>query len=41
MKKQILKLISTTVFSIAKKSTNVACNWRSFQPKVPEKLVKK
>ncbi|MDR1541404.1 MAG: cyclic lactone autoinducer peptide [Clostridiales bacterium] len=35
------KLISTAVLSIAKKSSSTVCDWRTYQPKVPQKLREK
>lgn len=41
MKKIVAKMVSTSVKSIAKKTSSTACNWRTYQPRIPEKLLKK
>lgn len=41
MKEKAAKLISSTVLFIAKKTSNAACNWRTYQPHVPKKLLEK
>lgn len=38
MKKKVGKFISSTVLAVAKSSANTVCNWRTYQPKVPQKL---
>lgn len=41
MKKNMAKVVSSMVMSIAKKSSSTVCDWRTYQPKVPQKLLKK
>ncbi|WP_442913702.1 cyclic lactone autoinducer peptide [Lacrimispora sp.] len=38
MKQKMAKVISSAVLTIAKKSSNSVCDWRLYQPKVPQKL---
>ncbi|MDR1134717.1 MAG: cyclic lactone autoinducer peptide [Clostridiales Family XIII bacterium] len=41
MKKKLAKLVSSTVLSIAERSSSVISDWRLYQPKVPQKLLDK
>lgn len=41
MKNKVTKVVSRIVLNLAKKSSNSACDWRFFQPKVPKKLLDK
>lgn len=41
MKQKMAKLISSMVLSAAKKTSSTVCDWRLYQPKVPQKLLEK
>lgn len=38
MEQKMAKAISLVVYLAAKKSASTVCDWRSYQPKVPQKL---
>lgn len=38
MKKKVAALVSKAVLSIAKRSADSACDWLTYQPKVPQRL---
>lgn len=40
MNQKLAKMISATVLTVAKKSSSTVCDWRTYQPKVPQKLLK-
>jgi cyclic lactone autoinducer peptide len=41
LKKNVAKVISGTVKNIARISSITGCNWITYQPKVPQKLLEK
>jgi cyclic lactone autoinducer peptide len=41
MKQKPAAIISKAILSIARHSASSTCNWLTFQPKVPEKLLSK
>ena len=41
MKQKVAKIVSATVMTVAQKTSGTACNWRTYQPKVPQKLLEK
>jgi len=41
LNQKIAKIVSTVVLEVAKKSSSTVCNWITYQPKVPLKLIDK